>query len=642
MMKKLISLVQPNFQQGPAEFNAYYLPYSVGCIWAYAISQEITRDHFELNRLVFRRDDIETVAQACRHDVIVGFSTYLWNCNYNHALARRIKQLNPNCVIVFGGPEFPVNDANPFEQFPHVDVFVKTEGEYVFQDVINCVHKQQPLTTISGCLINQNGQTVDTGPSQRINDLGDLPSPYLTGVFDKIIADNPKVSWNATIETNRGCPYACTFCDWGSLTYNKVKTFGLERVFDELEWMGQNTVFVTFADANVGIFVERDAMIIDKFIEVVKRHGRIHGYNANWAKNQKSEVINLVKKLATELPGQGQGLTVSVQSMDTQVLDNIKRKNLEQHKIKEIFHLCEQRNVPVYTEFILGLPGETLASWKHGVYEVIRAGNHFGINFNHAHMLTNTEMNLLQRKLFKMELAPVHDAFSRVDSTPEVLLMVKSTSSMPYEHMLDAMTWNAFIFTFHISGITSYVARFLAKSGIMDYNQFYDEFYQHVLKDPWMKSQFEFIRKTYHEWFVRGEIDVPQIANIYMHGYFFNMWLLLTLHQQNKLSEVFDLVEACLSQLVLQDQDLIKQLIAFSRCYSMSYEQMKSMPMVRQFDYNFAGYIKNDENLYQPTVIKFDTTEDKSMTKNRFLQLIVGARKRNFGKSQVTSISTTP
>ena len=53
---------------------------------------------------------------------------------------------------------------------------------------------------------------------ERLHHL-EIPSPYLTGVFDDIIANNPEYVFNATLETNRGCPFACTFCDWGSLTY---------------------------------------------------------------------------------------------------------------------------------------------------------------------------------------------------------------------------------------------------------------------------------------------------------------------------------------------------------------------------------------------------------------------------------------
>ena len=40
MTKRTISFVQPNFQQGPKEFNAYYLPYSAGVILSYAMSFE--------------------------------------------------------------------------------------------------------------------------------------------------------------------------------------------------------------------------------------------------------------------------------------------------------------------------------------------------------------------------------------------------------------------------------------------------------------------------------------------------------------------------------------------------------------------------------------------------------------------------
>jgi radical SAM superfamily enzyme YgiQ (UPF0313 family) len=637
MMKKFtVSFVQPNFQQGPSEYNAFYLPYSVGCIWAYANSHKITQDNFELNQLIFRRDDIETAAQLCRDDNIVGFSTYLWNSNYNHALAKRIKEINPYCVIVFGGNEFPITQPDVFDRYPYVDIYVKTEGEHVFQQILDHYVNKKSLMDIKGCLINNSGTVLDTGPAQRIDGLDEIPSPYLTGVFDKIIANNPNVVWNATLETNRGCPYSCTFCDWGGLTYNKVKKFGLERVFAELEWMGKYSVFVTFADANVGMFIERDSMIIDKFIEVVKKYNRIHGYNNTWAKNQKADVLSLVKKLATELPGQGQGLTVSVQSMDNQVLANIKRRNLDQHKIKEIFRMCEEQNIPVYTELILGLPGETLTSWKHGVYEVFRAGNHSGINFNHAHMITNTEMNLLQKKLFRMETAPVHDLFSINDPIKEVLMTIKSTSTMPYSDMLDAMTWNAFIFTFHIGGITSYIARFLAKSGKMDYDKFYDGFYQYLSLDPWMHEQFKFIRKTFEYWFDRGEIDVPKIRNLYMHGNFFNMWLLITIQHQRKLEHVFDLAKQYLNQMLDSDAELITQLIDFSKHYSMSHTTMQSMPITQKFDFDFIGYIRHNKELGNAVTLCFDTTENKSMTEDRFLQLIMGARKRNFGKSKIT------
>ena len=66
-----------------------------------------------------------------------------------------------------------------------------------------------------------------SGP--RIRDLDAIPSPFLDGVFDPLIASNPDETWIGLWETNRGCPFKCTFCDWGSATANKVNQFGLER-----------------------------------------------------------------------------------------------------------------------------------------------------------------------------------------------------------------------------------------------------------------------------------------------------------------------------------------------------------------------------------------------------------------------------
>lgn len=270
-MKK-VSFVSPNFQQGPKEFNAYYLPYSPAILWAYAQQFETVNTRYFLGDFVWRRDPIEEVIEKIKDSAVVGFSTYIWNKSYNNVLARELKLANPDILIVFGGPEPPIEDKDFFERFPYVDICVKQEGEISFKRILEATTKEEYLK-IPGLLVNNNGKTVDTGYSLRINELDEIPSPYLLGVFDKLMSEHPEITWNATLETNRGCPYACTFCDWGSLTYNKVKKFNLGRVFDELEWIGKKQCdFVSITDANFGIFPERDSIIADKLIEVQKTY----------------------------------------------------------------------------------------------------------------------------------------------------------------------------------------------------------------------------------------------------------------------------------------------------------------------------------------------------------------------------------
>ena len=379
MSKKKVSFVNPNFQQGPKEFNAYYLPYSCGVLWSYANQFPEISDNYELGEFIWRRDKIEEAVQLLKDSDIVGFSVYIWNRSYSKVLARELKKANPDIFIVYGGPEPPIEKPEFFDILPFVDICVKLEGEKSFKAILDHFNTDKVYTSIPGLLVNDNGKLINTGDSLRIDDLDTIPSPYLTDVFKPLMEKFPEITWNATLETNRGCPYACTFCDWGSLTYNKVKKFELTRVYHELEWIGKNQCdFVSLTDANFGIFPERDSLIADKLIEVQKTYNNPKAYTIAWAKNQKREVVDIVRKLIYE-GGSKMGLNLSVQSMDENVLDIIKRKNLDTNKIEEVFELCEEFNIPLYTELILGLPGETLDSWKNNFYRLYQAGNHTGI-----------------------------------------------------------------------------------------------------------------------------------------------------------------------------------------------------------------------------------------------------------------------
>ena len=272
-----LSLVDPNFRQGPKEVNAYFLPYSVGILWSFCRTSETVKNSFELDKLVWRREDIETLAQDIKDNAVVGFSCYVWNWKYNQALAKRLKELNPNILIVFGGPQVPLEREELFDILPFVDIVVKTEGEITLRNILACYARNESYSTVPGIKINGGA---DTGNSIRIQDLDIIPSPYLTGVFDDIMRENKDVNWNALLETNRGCPYQCTFCDWGSLTYSKVKKFDLNRVLDEIEWFGKNNIdYLNICDANFGIFPERDAKIAQKYMEVQAKYGTPKNYD---------------------------------------------------------------------------------------------------------------------------------------------------------------------------------------------------------------------------------------------------------------------------------------------------------------------------------------------------------------------------
>lgn len=639
MFPKLISLIQPNFQQGPKEFNAHYLPYSVGVLWSYVQTFPKISDNFKLDKIIWLRGDLEGTLDSLKNSQVFAFSTYIWNKNYNYALAKRLKESNPNCIIIFGGPELPITKPDIFERYPFIDIVVKGEGEITFKNLLENLSDGTPLDTVSGLVINRNGLAVDTGKSERIESLEDIPSPYLTGVFDDLIANTTGVEWNATLETNRGCPYACTFCDWGSLTYNKVKKFDLQRVFDELEWIGKNKCgFVSITDANFGMFVERDNAIADKLLEVQAKYGYPYTFSVAWAKNQKAEVFDIVFKLIKS-PKFNQGLTVSVQSMDLDVLENIKRKNLDQHKISDIFNLCDKNNVPVYTEVILGLPGETKASWRENFWKLFEAGNHTGVTILQAQMLENAEMNLLQKKLFGIRSVPVYDYMSgsyNYDELQESVEVIVATKDLPFEDMLDSHIFSWYINTFHINGLTTYISRFLKKQKGVSYQEFYDKLYEYLKLDPWFVKERDDVRQYYKNWMTDGRINHPNISNIEVHGWNIVHRATLNLHADRKYDTVFGIIERFVKESFSLDADLADQLIKFQQFFVIDYDKIHQYPMNLSFDYDFLGYLQEDKELVTPTVYAFEFFEDKNITIERFLENIYFSRRRNFGKACIT------
>ena len=639
---KTITIAQPNFQQGPKKFNAHYLPYSAGILWAYCQQFSEISDNYKFNRMIWEREDVEPLAQELSHNDIVGFSTYVWNRNYNYGLAKRIKEINPNVYLFFGGPEIPIEDKKIFERYPFMDLVICLEGEVTLKNVLIALHRHEDLKAIPGLLINDNGKTHRTESAPRIKNLENVPSPYLLGLFDDLIRDHAgQVEWNATLETNRGCPYQCTFCDWGSLTYAKVKKFGLERVFDEIEWTGRNKCgFITIADANFGMFVERDHMITDKILETQEKYGYPKGVSLTWAKNQKAEVLEIVKKMF-KAGTQNQGLTVSVQTMNSDVLDTIKRTNLNQHKINEIFSLCDKLGIPVDTELILGLPNETLASWKKSVFGVIRAGNHNGITIHQTQLLENAEMNLFQRRTYKMETSRIYDYMSgsyNVGEFQESVEVVMSTSTMSREDMVDAQVFNWFINTFHISGLTTWIARFLNKNQNVEYDDFYEKLYRFISVDPWLAGEEKKIRSYYKQWAQNGKIDHPDIGNVAIHGWNLIHRTVINMHMERKHSDIFDLIKEFLEKNYDLESDLMDHLFQFQKDYIIDWEMLREYPRKKTFYYDFLGYLQDDRHLDNETTIEFDFREDKDIGLDQFCENIYFGRKRLFGRARMTVI----
>jgi len=298
------------------------------------------------------------------------FSNYIWSHHENLRVSRDAKQRSPGSVTVHGGPDTPkyAQDVEAyFRANPHVDVAVHGEAEDTMAELLAALAggigaaapELARLHVVPGLSVRHGDGVVRTAERARIADLDALPSPFLTGVFDAYL---PAAPGSAIIETNRGCPYGCTFCDWGSATLSRIRKFSLERVFAELEWCAQRQITrVMLADANFGIF-ERDVEIARKVIALNRRYGYPKLFVTNYAKNNTKNLRPIVQELI-DAGILTEGL-LSLQSMDAETLRTVNRSNIKVQRYDELAREFRRAHLPLFIDLMLGLPGSTTASFR--------------------------------------------------------------------------------------------------------------------------------------------------------------------------------------------------------------------------------------------------------------------------------------
>ena len=475
-MTRNVYLAQVNNKFGE---NKVFLPYSVGLLQAHAKAQPELKEAYRFGTPIFLREDPNSIAKSLDSPDVVGISSYTWNWEWSKVLAKETRRQHPNSLIVMGGPQVPDRSDGFFQEHPYVDLLVHGEGEVIFSDILRERLKENPsYEGIAGLTINQGGNSVKTPgrPRLSIEELERSPSPYLTGEFDNLVKNNPDLEFHVTSETHRGCPFSCKFCQWGSATQTKVRKFSEERIKAEYDWTAENKIPMIYnADANFGMFKE-DEELTDYLIELKKRVGYPQQLRANWAKNSHERMFNMAKKLTDA--GMGIGVTLSLQSLDEQVLENIKRKNIKFDNRSELLAKYEGAGIPTYTELILALPGETYGTFAKGLETLFSSCQHNGINIYLCTLLENAGMNdpeYMKEFGLRSIRSPIlqNHATPGEDPITEYADTVIATSSMPSEDFRRTFLFSWATQASHILGLTQDIAVYLKNQGI-SYQSFYE------------------------------------------------------------------------------------------------------------------------------------------------------------------------
>jgi radical SAM superfamily enzyme YgiQ (UPF0313 family) len=308
------------------------------------------------------------------------FSNYMWSVTQNLKVSEAVKEHDARNLTIHGGPSTPAYEAactDFMRKYASVDVAVHGEGEVTATRLFECIrrlgdgrigYEPESLAEVAGITFRTaagGGQLTRTGPRVRLREVDVIPSPYIRGLFDHYAGRVDA----AIVETNRGCPFACTFCDWGSATNGKVAKFDMERIRQEIDWVGRNRVRVLWiADANFGM-LKRDTEIARWIVEVKSRHGFPQEVVVNYTKNTTGRLADIIR-VFTQGRIVSQGI-ISIQTSDEQTLDVINRENIKTEKYDELIGVFDAAGLPLSTDLMIGLPGITVEAFDRDLQRYI-------------------------------------------------------------------------------------------------------------------------------------------------------------------------------------------------------------------------------------------------------------------------------
>jgi len=460
--------------------SAESTPLNIGYVAAYCKKQFGNDVEISLFKYI---KDLEKAIRESPPDIL-GLSNYVWGKNVSYEILNMMSEIDPHTLNVWGGPNFPIDFPSQekfMKKYPKVDIYVPVDGEVGFANIVEQALKanskkeikQKVLSKpIDGCVSRgTDGKLQYTIPVIRIKKLDEIPSPYTTGILDKFF--DGKLA--PMMQTNRGCPFHCTFCADGKDEVDQVNNFSIERVKEELDYIvkhkHKDTHNMIFSDLNFGMY-PRDQEIAKYISDLQLKHGYPDFIYISTGKNQKEKVINAIKTLKDSMP-----LWMSVQSLDKNVLKNIRRDNISTDHMLALYPAIKAANLQTRAEVILGLPGETHENHMTTLRELIRArmdeiqvhtcmlldGSEMGTPNERKKWKLNTKFRIIQRDFAEL---------SNGKKVMEIEEVVISSEHMSFDEYVDLRILAFVIYVSNRGTVYDPITKFLNEQNLDVFDYF--------------------------------------------------------------------------------------------------------------------------------------------------------------------------
>ncbi len=346
-MKRGLKVVLIN----PPQFTRYPQP-PMGIA---SIAAVLEREGYQLavvdaNALGLEPEDI--TSQVSDAD-IVGLTAMTPTLNAAINIARRLKQANPNLVLIIGGPHVTLLPEETLANAPEIDIVVRGEGEETIIELLRAVEGNDSLDGIPSISYRRNGNMVSNPSASSKVDLDSLPFlAYHLLPWQRYKPHPPhgRASPFAAIITSRGCPYQCAYCSkpvFGS----KFRGQSSERVVDEVAYHRRKFGIkeIAFYDDVFTLNKKRAYAIADGIMK--------QGLRIDWTCETRVDLVD--KELLRHMKQAGcYAIAYGIESASHEILNTLK-KGISLDQVEEAVRITREVGLQTIGYFMLGSPGET-------------------------------------------------------------------------------------------------------------------------------------------------------------------------------------------------------------------------------------------------------------------------------------------
>jgi hypothetical protein len=280
----------------------------------------------------------------CFDPDVVGASTYLWSFSHLLETCDLLKKGRPKRTVVFGGPSArpAMFDLEPFrEQAKSVDAVVTRDGELAFRSIVGLHDRTvEALQAVPGVTVRHaDGWTTPLAVPEYDLDL--ILSPYQL--------DLAPHGCTAHLETFRGCPLNCSFCEWG-VADRASRVLSEEYLVRELEAFRRasaNGAFVVDAAPNLNARAFRNLKAAEERVGFFKEAPLTCEL---YPTHVRKDLLDFLASCQVHHVG------IGVQSFNEDVLRYVQRPGDTRRTIAAVRAVADV--VPCFIELIFGLPGD--------------------------------------------------------------------------------------------------------------------------------------------------------------------------------------------------------------------------------------------------------------------------------------------